>query len=175
MRSILNRAKSSAAMLLVAAAALVSLTAPADAKKVGPELSLSSVLRTPAAAGNSAVVDGSVGATLRSGKWTLLVPPGAFSGRATISVTEVEDAEGNPTVDLSISDPSLNSFRVPVWLSHKSQGNDAASIYWWDPSAEVWREVPGVVRSVLDLLGVEVKAPLYHFSTYSVRGGKAGW
>lgn len=124
---------------------------------------------------NSSVIDGAVGGTLTSGKWKLEIPAGAFTGKATVTILETATSDGMPTVDLSISDPTLNNFRVPVWLSHKEKGNETKNIYWWDPSAMVWRPVPGQLLSLLDALGIEIKVPLFHFSSYSVRGGKAGW
>lgn len=152
-------------------AALVALTAilvsPVSAAKVGYALS--------GATGVSKLIDGTVGGTLKSGKWTLEIPAGAFNGTATISMTEIVATDGCPTVDLAISNPALNNFSRPVWLSHKDKANADRSIYWWDPSAQVWREVPGLIRGLLDSLGIELKVPLFHFSTYSVRGGKAGW
>lgn len=119
----------------------------------------------------SRVVDGSVGATLRCGKWTLEMPAGAFTGSATISMTSVDGVE--PTIDLQISDESKNAFRTPVWLSYKyNNGNDAAdkAIFWWDPFNRRWVPVPSLI---VDLMGGELKVPLWHFSTY--KSGKAGW
>lgn len=124
---------------------------------------------------SSALIDGSVGGTLVSGKWKLEIPAGAFNGSATISMLEAVTTDGSPTVDLSISDPALNSFRRPVWLSHTDSRNKDKSIYWWDPVNLVWCEVPGELVSLLDALNIELKVPLFHFSIYSVRGGKGGW
>ncbi len=125
--------------------------------------------------GASALVDGSVGGTLVSGKWKLEITPGSFNGKATITMLEVTAADRTPTVDISISDPALNSFKNPVWLSHTDSGNKDKAIYWWDPANQVWRAVPGQLIELLDVLNVQLKVPLFHFSTYSVKGGKAGW
>ena len=165
MRSFMAVGKWISPLVLGALCLTALLVAPAEAGKVKPG----------ARVAGGTVVDGSVGATLTSGKWTLQIPAGAFNGTATVTMTEVTAADGTPTVDLSISDPSLNSFRRPVWLSHKDKGNDAKKIFWWDPTNQVWVEVPGQLIALLDALGVEIKVPLFHFSTYSVKGGKAGW
>lgn len=155
----------------------VLAASPADAKKVGTDPApTTAALRTNGAdKTTSAVVDGQRGATLTCGKWTLEVPAGAYSGTATITVAEVSAADGAPTVDLKISDPSLNNFTRPVWLSHRDTSNENKSIYWWDPANQVWREVPGQLRTFFDAMGWELRAPLWHFSQYSVRGGRAGW
>ena len=46
-----------------------------------------------------------------------------------------------------------------------------SEIQWLDPSTGQWVAVPG---SVLNLAGLSLQAPLWHFSTYRV-GTKAGW
>ena len=61
-------------------------------------------------------------------------------------------------------------FKVPVTLSCTfKSATDAqrSDLYWWDPSAKVWRVVPST------LLGSTRSALLWHFSKYSA--GRAGW
>lgn len=174
MRSISKWGKWGGSLLVAVITASALATSPADAKKVSTN-GTGQRITNNAPKTTSAVVDGQRGATLTCAKWTLEIPAGAYNGTATITIAEVTAADGSATVDLTISDPSLNHFSRAVWLSHKDAGNDSKSIYWWDPSAQVWREVPGQLRSLFDALGWEIKAPLFHFSTYSVRGGKAGW
>lgn len=119
----------------------------------------------------SVLIDGAVGGTIKCGSWTLELPAGVFAGSATVTVADLGGAE--PMVDLSISDESKNNFKRPVWLSYKfKNGNEAAgkAIHWWNPMTRQWDEVPGFI---IDLLGGELKVPLFHFSTY--KAGKAGW
>jgi len=114
------------------------------------------------------VINGLVGGTVQVGPWKVLVPAGAFSGSGTITIS-IPD----PTVaqcDLNISPSALNSFKVPVTLSCTfKSATDAqrSDLYWWDPSAKVWRVVPST------LLGSTRSALLWHFSKYSA--GRAGW
>lgn len=116
----------------------------------------------------SRTINGALGGVIPAGDWKVVVPAGAFSGTAVITV-KVPDASVRK-VDLSISPPSLNSFQIPValWCRFDSvveaQSND---IYWWDPAAKTWRVVASTA-----LLQSRV-ALLPHFSTYS--GGRAGW
>ena len=171
-------------LLTLAAIAVMAGSSPAEAKKVAPEgtltggitSALTSTLRTAGSviAALSRVVNGTVGGALTSNNWTLEVPAGAFSGSATITMQEMNASDGSPTVDLTISDPSLNNFSNPVQLKFRTTSSDAR-VYWWDPVARVHREVPGQSVTALPSGGYELSAPLYHFSEYSVRGGRAGW
>lgn len=169
----------------LALAAGVMAATPANAKKVGTDPSLTGAItnttgNTLRTAGTvlsttSKLVNGSQGASVKSGKWLLEIPAGAIGGSATVTLSEVVGSDGAPTIELGISDPSLNNFSTPVWLSYKGTGQNSDRIFWWDPAGQVWREVPGQLVALLDALGYEVKAPLFHFSTYSVKGGRAGW
>src|SRR5439155_10835454 len=63
---------------------------------------------------DSKTIDGSKGGTFSSGHFTLVVPPGAFAGKAELTIV-VSD----PSVlrcSLSISPPEANHFSVPVQL-----------------------------------------------------------
>jgi hypothetical protein len=115
-----------------------------------------------------------VGGTVAAGKFRVLVPPGALSRRATVTVRQPDLRKQE--VQLEISPPTANGFLVPVLLvadcsDMTPQLLSLQTIYWWNPGTSAWQAVPGVEVS---LLGKSVTAPLWHFSTYKV-GSKAGW
>ena len=116
----------------------------------------------------SKLINGAVGGVVGVGDWKVVVPAGAFSGTAVITV-KVPDSSVRQC-DLDISPASLNNFKIPValWCNFRdvSLANDS-SIMWWDPGAEVWRVIPST-----PLLTNRI-ALLPHFSTY--KGGRAGW
>ena len=119
---------------------------------------------------------GTLGGLVSAGNFTVVIPPLAISGTATVKVTQPDVTK--PYVDLEISPASANKFRVPVTLiaNAKPMSNGllaVAYIAWFDPSTGKW--VP-MVSSEVNLLNRTVICPLSHFSKYSVEsGGKAGW
>lgn len=119
----------------------------------------------------SAEVDGTLGGVVRSGRWTVVVPPGAFSGVGTITMS-VPD-RNTFLCGLDIKPGSLNNFLVPVELSFSTQGLSidptTLTIYWYDSANKKWVDVHGVGDSGKQLVAVL----LSHFSTYGA--GKAGW
>ena len=123
----------------------------------------------------SASIDGAVGGRLTVGRFTLVIPRGAFQGPATVSIT-VPDS-GVVHCELGIEPPTANSFAVPVILRSDCSGTNALlanrlTQLWFDEQALLWREVPG---SQPDVVNFDVVAPLQHFSEYGVTEGKAGW
>ena len=154
------------ALLALAAVAVAAMTAaPADAGK----RSTAKLMHD----GVSAVVDGSVGGTLVVGQVGEMIMPGSFNGKATIDMLQPAAADGKiSTVDLSISDPALNSFKYPVWLSHTDLGNKDKAIFWvGHPVTRAAARGAGPVdRLVATSLNIQIKVPLFHFSTYSVKG-----
>lgn len=118
-------------------------------------------------------IDGAKGGVAKCGRFTVVVPPGAFRGSADITV-RVPDGT-RLACDLEISPPSANGFSRPVQLQMDAVGAVASGglvIGYWDPSLKRWTRVPG---SVQDLLTLKVSAPLWHFSRYGGCEGKAGW
>jgi len=118
---------------------------------------------------------GAVGGTVQVGRFTLIVPPGAIQGTATITV-QIPD----PSVmrcDLSIAPASANGFKVPVLLVGNLLGAkdlDPLNVgtLWYDPARGCWVSVPGALFDPsLSLL----RTPLWHFSKYGIQDGKAGW
>jgi hypothetical protein len=116
----------------------------------------------------TAKVDGGVGGKLSCGRFVVTVPPGAFSGTGTVSMTLADSALA--VVDLSISPNALNRFAVPVQLSYDPRGLALVSpvtIFWLDHTK--WVGLPTRPQ-----LGTGFPtADLQHFSKYSA--GKAGW
>jgi hypothetical protein len=119
---------------------------------------------------------GTLGGTVRAGNFTVVIPPLALSGTATITVTQPD--RDKPFVQLRISPSSANKFRSPVTLIADASPMDGAKlplakIDWFNPATGQWEAVQG---SNVSLLSTTVSAPLWHFSDYRVgSGGKAGW
>jgi hypothetical protein len=123
----------------------------------------------------SVSIDGAVGGLVSVGRFTLVIPPGAFEGLATVSITVPDSAE--VLCQLGIDPPTANHFAVPVTLRSDCSGTNALVAsqlmqLWFDEDAGVWRQVPG---STSDVVNLDVVAPLWHFSDYGVTEGKAGW
>lgn len=116
-------------------------------------------------------VAGDLGGTLHYGRWTILVPAGAFSGSGTVTLTVSE--RNVYLCDLNIQPANLNGFRHPVQLVFSTQGlpvdPSTMTIYWYDSVAKQWVDVHGTG----DSRRLVVTVNLQHFSTY--RAGKAGW
>jgi hypothetical protein len=123
----------------------------------------------------SATIGGLLGGSLKVGRYTVTVPPGAYLGTATITI-KVPD----PTVlrcDLSISPASANHFLVPVTLVADASGANGISLIslqtvTLNETTGVWGLVPNVSVNVLNQ---RVYTPLFHFSKYGIVGGKGGW
>jgi len=129
-------------------------------------------------------VDGAVGAKMRCGRFYLLIPPGAFAGRGSVTMS-MEDSTVM-VCDLEIYPAELNSFHEPVKLALSVTDTDAStdtlSIYWHDPDKNDWVDMvvdrdlsnnpeTAVAPCPANMRGV--MTALRHFSKYS--GGKAGW
>jgi hypothetical protein len=119
---------------------------------------------------------GLLGGTVAVGNFTVVVPPGALTRTATITVSQPDLAK--PVVNLSISPATANRFLLPVLLVADARSMDRsllsiATIGYYNPATGKWEVVSG---SAVNLLDLSVSAPLWHFSTYRVQaGGKAGW
>lgn len=127
----------------------------------------------------SAVVDGAKGGTLRCGRFLLSIPPGAFEGEGTVSMSMPDSTV--MVVDLEISPAERNDFDEPVKLCLLTDGTsleeDDLQIYWWDPERDDWKAL-GCDKDLSDDTEVTgasegLLTHLSHFSRYS--GGKAGW
>lgn len=125
---------------------------------------------------NSKTIYGLFGGTVNAGNFTVVVPPLAFSGVATVTVTQIDREK--PYVELRISPASANKFRTPVTLIATAPlmsavRLQAACISWYNPETKAWQPMSA---STVDLGAATITCPLSHFSTYRVEsGGKAGW
>ncbi|HYM82239.1 MAG TPA: hypothetical protein VEY91_12620 [Candidatus Limnocylindria bacterium] len=132
--------------------------------------------KVTASARSSEVVFGALGGIVSAGDFTVIFPPLAFEGTATVTVSQPDLAA--PIVDLQITPQSANNFRLPVLLLAEASRVDPkllsiAHISYFNPTTGLWERVPGSTVNVLDLT---VQAPLWHFSKYRVQcGSKAGW
>jgi hypothetical protein len=137
-------------------------------------------------------VEGRAGGWLQCGRFLLAIPAGAFDGTGTITMSMPDSTE--MFVDLTIAPEELNHFAAPVLLSLKTTDAkvlaDSLAIYWFDPSASKWVDVPteksltaatdclttlngGIDSGPLSSNDSGLSASLTHFSKYSA--GKAGW
>ena len=126
----------------------------------------------------AADIDGAVGGEVTAGRFTVIVPAGAFVGTANISVLIPDPAVA--ACELEISPASANGFALPVLLRANCQGATNVDLancgtLWFDEASNVWRTVSG---TAVDLENQTVTASLWHFSTYGVADllqGKASW
>ena len=129
---------------------------------------------------SSSCIDGSKGGTVSNGRFQLCIPPGAFIGTGTISISVPDPAVMQ--CQLSISPAGLNGFLVPVQLiadygssSGPGPGSPAPSdpaLLWFDEVNQRWVRMPG---SSVTSWNNTLTTPLPHFSSYGVIGNKAGW
>jgi hypothetical protein len=119
---------------------------------------------------------GILGGIVSAGNFTVVIPAGALLRTATVTVSQPDPAR--PVVSLGIAPSSANKFLLPVLLVANAKSMDrtllsVAYLSYYNPSTGRWERVSG---SQVDLLGLTVSAPLWHFSVYRVEsGGKAGW
>lgn len=129
-------------------------------------------------------VDGDVGGSLQCGRFYLMVPPGAFNGPGSITMSMVDSTV--MVVDVEIFPNGLNNFIRPVHLALSTNDTDCTadtlSIYWHDPDKNEWvgMETDKDLSDNPETSGAPcpanmrgVMTSLSHFSRYS--GGKAGW
>jgi len=128
----------------------------------------------PQSAEKTVYMNGLFGGTVTAGRFTVIVPPAAFLGAASITVRQPDLSQLK--CDLEIFPAARNHFLLPVLLiadasTMPSNLLGLATIQWWDPANSKWVDVPGASVNVLNLT---VTAPLNHFSSYRVEG-RAGW
>lgn len=125
---------------------------------------------------SSVHVNALAGGTVSAGRMTVVIPPGALYGNATVTLTQPDTAQ--LVTELHISPESLNHFALPVILTMRTAGLlsldvlQSSRIEWFNPATSQWVPVPG---SLVNVAGLSLQAPLWHFSTYRATGGKAGW
>ena len=126
----------------------------------------------PRSVAATARVDGSLGGTVRAGRFSVMIPPGAFLGPATVTVSMPDSTV--MICDLAISPAAANKFQKPVQLMadlYSPNMTDASGCtnYWFDPTRNTW--VSLATKS--SCAGALITTNLSHFSTYG--SGKAGW
>jgi hypothetical protein len=128
------------------------------------------------AAEGSKAIFGMLGGQVTAGAFTVVIPPHAISGFATVRVRQPDISK--PYVSLEISPSRANSFKVPVLLVADASPMDSellksAVISYFNPATGKWEPMSA---SVVDVVGRTVSCPLSHFSEYAVEAdGKAGW
>ena len=117
----------------------------------------------------SQTIDGGQGGHVGVGSYRVDVPPGAFVGKATITIVQPDPAMLR--CELSISPESANKFLVPVILTVKLPSSAALvdQNFWFDNSASLWC----LIGTSADAARLELHSQLWHFSTYAT--GRAGW
>ena len=121
-------------------------------------------------------IDGDVGGTLTVGRFTLVIPPGAYEGSAKICI-EVPDTSVLIS-DLHVLPEAKNDFKVPVTLKVKCDDLvrndqwDDLYILWHDTENGAWKP-PAATTYNLSKGAVETR--LDHFSEYGVVSGRSGW
>lgn len=131
---------------------------------------------TPRTDRGDARIRGTSGGSLHVGHFRLVVPPGAWSGEAKVTITVPDRSRLD--CQLEIDPPSLNNFSVPVQLQVSFgdcnvQRPDSVLVIWFDPAANRWKQVStaGNVNTNQRV----VTTALWHFSRYAVVDGRAGW
>ncbi len=93
-----------------------------------------------------------------------------------MTVTQPDTAQ--LVTELHVSPESLNRCSLPVILAMHTNSLlsldvlQSARIEWLDPATGRWVPVPG---SLVNVAGLSLQAPLWHFSAYRATGGRAGW
>lgn len=123
----------------------------------------------------SKAIDGAAGGSIEFGNFRLVVPPGAYAGVATLTIT-VPD----PSVvrcDLSISPAQTRPFAQPVQLIADCSSATVVDVsgmktLTFDTARGLWVVVPG---STVSSASATITTPLEQFSECGVVDGKAGW
>lgn len=131
---------------------------------------------SPRPVSSSKAIEGCRGGTVTAGRFTVKLPPGAFLGVATVTVSMPDSSV--MICDLTITaGPGCNAenrFDVPVDLTADVSAPGLAdasevTMYWYDPDRDLWVDLFVESRHS----GSEVTTSLHHFSKYGA--GKAGW
>jgi hypothetical protein len=127
----------------------------------------------------SALIDGAQGGVVTVGRFSVIVPPGAFVGTGTVTINVPDQAV--VACELDIDTPAAAGFDEQISLVANCQGvtnvdlSDCGTLQL-DASASVWRSVDG---SIVHLENSTVVAPVPQSSTSygiaNVLEGRAGW
>lgn len=123
----------------------------------------------------SLAIDGAVGGSIDCGNFTVIIPAGAISGKATVTITVPDPAVMH--CQLSVSPPVANTLAIPIRLV--ANCSTASNLSAWamqtlryDMAIDQWVIVPG---SEVNTVDETITTPLSDFSEYGVVDGKAGW
>jgi hypothetical protein len=122
----------------------------------------------PLSSSSSARIFGHHGGSVTAGIFTVVLPPGAFSGFATVTVRQMDPAQ--PVAILEITPASKNGFKQPVTLIARLSGMEVGNMMQvgmseLDPSTGEWLAMAGAQPNASTM---SVSTPLEHFSTYRV-------
>ena len=126
----------------------------------------------PGATSNQARIQGNRGGVVVAGKFAVVIPPGAYSGMATVRVDVPDPMQ--PLVELSIEPASKNHFDRPVTLVAMLPNVDAQILMASGVSELAggsWQPMAGVQANLQEM---SLRTPLEHFSTYRVELATAG-
>jgi hypothetical protein len=135
---------------------------------------------TTASLSGSDTINGLLGGSLTVGRFKVRVPPGAYIGKATITI--VVPDRSVLQANLEISPASANRFLVPVVLETNVTGATVSgsivsnllllNTITRNESTGAWQLLPNVSVNVLNRT---TYTPLFHFSKYGIVYGKGGW
>jgi hypothetical protein len=115
----------------------------------------------------SAKIKGQDGGTVSAGIFTVVIPPGAFPGQGTVTVSQPDPAQ--PVAVLSIFPIDKNVFLVPVTLTATLPALEVGQLLQSSMSEQdtlgMWHPMDS---SQADSQTMTVSASLVHFSTYRV-------
>lgn len=122
----------------------------------------------PLSSQSQARIHGNRGGTISAGIFTAVIPAGAFSGFATVTITQPDMTQ--PVAVLDIYPSSKNGFHKPVLLIAKLPNVDTALLMQTgmaelDETSGAWLAMSGETQNPL---AMTVSTPLMHFSTYRV-------
>ncbi|MEZ4652392.1 MAG: hypothetical protein R3E12_02000 [Candidatus Eisenbacteria bacterium] len=115
------------------------------------------------------LVNPGLGGEIDTGRYTLIVPPGALPSAALYTV----DYKNAGIIEVELG-PHGAQFNAPVTLRIDLTGttaspNDDITLYWWDEDSFSWVDVGGT----WDPATMTLTTQLDHFCTF--RPGRAGW
>jgi hypothetical protein len=122
----------------------------------------------PLSSQSSARIFGHKGGQVTAGMFTAVIPPGAFSGFATVTIRQPDINQ--PVAVLEISPASKNGFDEPVLLIARMPNVDASLLMQTelselDEASGQWLAMNGELANAMTMT---LTTPLMHFSTYRV-------
>ena len=122
----------------------------------------------PLSSQSQARIQGNRGGKISTGIFTAIIPAGAYSGFATVSITQPDITQ--PVAVLEIYPASKNGFHKPVLLIAQLPNVDPTLLMQTgmaelDPATGEWMSMNGETQNPQFMT---VTTPLMHFSTYRV-------